>query len=746
MNNRWECSSKFINVIGSATSAFGGTGSSDGDTGQAPSEYNIVAKYGNLKHTIWGSGVVNNYIGDLIFDVPFGSVCIGGMKVGVVTIDDTYDTNGHYDVRANDMMIRADTSSGSVYIDLPAVTTDPTWANYFWTEGEDVTVLGQGAESIGLGGPHSFQAFGRWLRIIKTSANNSLFLRNSDGTALVTYTDAGYYDYISYPSSNSQWALVGGQQTIATGEIEALAVTTAKIANDAVDKDKLNDDVIPASSGLSISGGEISVALEATTWDKNGTAAVAGGGNVLTKEATGLRLNVNGQMFDATGAKGLVLADTALNSVCGAATIDPAADKIVFIDNTDNGNSCGVASTVIGAAAAAAVTDTAHDLAADSFVFFDATDSTLKRDLISDFATAMAGIGLTGTAGVFAVDNVELATLVTDVAHDLAADSILIYDATDSSIRRDLISDFVTAMAGAGLVNTANAFVVDPVELGGVVTEVVAEVANDSIAIYDATDSSIRRDSIADIVTAFAGVGLSATAGVLAVDPTEFGTLVTYAVHTVIGGDEIVFYDATDSTLKRDNMGSILDDATVASVSAPGVIDPTADYFFFGDAGTAFTVQSIDGIVTALAGAGISNTASQFTADWVNKPFCWSFLVDLNNMPAPGNVVDSFYLPFNGNITKIEGHIVIPTTDADADATLNLELNGVNVTGGILTLGDTGDAGGVACTPVGSRISGTAVSAAYSFTTGQLMDIESVVTNAFADGQIMVYVHGVQTS
>lgn len=44
------------------------------------------------------------------------------------------------------------------------------------------------------------------------------------------------------------------------------------------------------------------------------------------------------------------------------------------------------------------------------------------------------------------------------------------------------------------------------------------DVANDSIAILDATDDASKKESIVDLVTAMAGTGLTATDGVLSVD------------------------------------------------------------------------------------------------------------------------------------------------------------------------------------------------------------------------------------
>jgi len=98
---------------------------------------------------------------------------------------------------------------------------------------------------------------------------------------------------------------------------------------------------------------------------------------------------------------------------------------------------------------------------------------------------------------------------------DVANDSIAILDADDDGSKKESIADFVSGIAGTGLVAASGALSVDLDE----VDAAVVDVANDSIAILDADDNGdTKKESIADLATAMAGDGLTATNGVLSVD------------------------------------------------------------------------------------------------------------------------------------------------------------------------------------------------------------------------------------
>jgi hypothetical protein len=90
---------------------------------------------------------------------------------------------------------------------------------------------------------------------------------------------------------------------------------------------------------------------------------------------------------------------------------------------------------------------------------------------------------------------------------------------TDAMINDDV----ATGLAGVGLSAASGAMALDLNELSAAAVAVAA----DSIAFIDATDDSTKKESIADLVTAMAGSGLTATNGVLSSDasptPTSHG-------------------------------------------------------------------------------------------------------------------------------------------------------------------------------------------------------------------------------
>ena len=86
---------------------------------------------------------------------------------------------------------------------------------------------------------------------------------------------------------------------------------------------------------------------------------------------------------------------------------------------------------------------------------------------------------------------------------------------------------------------------------------------------------------------------------------------------------------------------------------------------------------------------------------------------------ASGNVVTGWLAPCHGRILSVYACCLADTTDADVDISVNLEIGGTNVTGGVVTLLHSDAAG--------DKKSGTAVTGANIFHEGDAIDVEFTV-------------------
>jgi len=153
--------------------------------------------------------------------------------------------------------------------------------------------------------------------------------------------------------------------------------------------------------------------------------------------------------------------------------------------------------------------DTALDVSADSFYFRDA-DGGLHRDTMADYAAALVASepGFASSGGKLQFDPQSLSAAAVQTL-----DEFVFADVNDSDIPKKVtIDDMATLFAGVGLSASSAVMALDLNELGAA----AVDVANDSLAIVDANDSNAsKKESIADLVAAMAGTGLTASNGVL---------------------------------------------------------------------------------------------------------------------------------------------------------------------------------------------------------------------------------------
>lgn len=86
---------------------------------------------------------------------------------------------------------------------------------------------------------------------------------------------------------------------------------------------------------------------------------------------------------------------------------------------------------------------------------------------------------------------------------------------------------------------------------------------------------------------------------------------------------------------------------------------------------------------------------------------------------ADGNLRTAIPLPFRGKIVDVFAMVDVAMTGSGGTTAINLEIGGVNVTGGVVTVSTA--AGGTK----GTKLAGTAVTAANMFEAGDTLDVEA---------------------
>lgn len=110
---------------------------------------------------------------------------------------------------------------------------------------------------------------------------------------------------------------------------------------------------------------------------------------------------------------------------------------------------------------------------------------------------------------------------------------------------------------------------------------------------------------------------------------------------------------------------------------------------------------------------------------------------------SAADVLTTYPLSFSGKIVGFRAVVKVVTTDATAAATLNLEIGAVDVTGGVLTLGDSNTAPTI--TPIGVCIEATAITALNTFVAGDTISIECSAYTAYNDGEVEFFIDVVRT-
>ena len=405
-------------------------------------------------------------------------------------------------------------------------------------------------------------------------AADLVYFRDADDSLMKGESFADIRDNLIYASvSGDATVAAGGALTIAADSVEGTMLNTNSADGSTLELSSDSLSVLKVPNALSQGEG-----VTAFSFDGSGTAtvglasSVAGDGlsyssGVIAVGVHGnggieiasdsLQLNIDG--MDALGGASIAQADEL------AFSDDGTVKKVTFSNFEDSifANVSGQAALAAGGAlsldvsAITAQTEMTGDVEdADELIISDGgvlkrLDFSVLRDAVfadvsgdaaiadggaltiaadavedsmvnDNVATGLAGVGLAAASGVMSLDLSELS----DVAI-ASGDKLAMLDATDSSTKLESIDDIATLFAGNGLSAASAVLALDLDELTGETLDVAA----DSFAFIDATDNSTKKESIADLVSAMAGAGLTATSGVLKVTGND--------VHLKADGDTL---------------------------------------------------------------------------------------------------------------------------------------------------------------------------------------------------------------
>ncbi len=214
-------------------------------------------------------------------------------------------------------------------------------------------------------------------------------------------------------------------------------------------------------------------------------------------------------------------------------------------------------------------------------------------------AGTQASSALTEVDGVMAVDP-------TDVAVAVGADSVLIRDATDGFVHEDAIADLMTAAAGTGLSATGGVLAVELNEVGSEVIDPNKDsiVFIDEETVGDPTKKELVSDFVGLIVGTETSTGLSAASGVIS------ASLGYTAAAVDVTADEMVIIDATDGAPKTEAVADVIG-AAAGTASSSG-LSATSGVLKVAPADSAMVVSADSIMYVNAAGTPKKDLISDF--------------------------------------------------------------------------------------------------------------------------------------
>jgi hypothetical protein len=409
-----------------------------------------------------------------------------------------------------------------------------------------------------------------------TDAGGDGSLAYDNSTGVITYTGPSAAEVRAHLSAGEMLDYSGGEFSINAATFSASADVRWDAKMAASDTDALSE----GSSNLYFTDARARAAIsedaDILSYDNStGVLSVVGAG------MSGSVRDIVADSAAAAAVRGHLSSGYMIDFASGEFAIDASefsgswADVLATKDTDDLAEGSNLYFTDARARAAISVTDSGGDgsLAYDNSTGVITYTGPSAAEVRAHFT---AGDGLAVSAGDFSVN-------VDDSSIEINSDALRVKAAgiTDAMLNDDV----ATGLAGVGLSAASGVMALDFNEL----TEAVVNVAADSIMFLDADGNASRRDTIADLVSAMAGGGLTANNGVLSTDAGNVAG-VGDADATLAAG--MNFGNATLTADRTWTLPASPEDGQVVHVKAPA--DLGGNNVIISRAGS----QTIDGELT----------------------------------------------------------------------------------------------------------------------------------------------------
>ena len=307
-------------------------------------------------------------------------------------------------------------------------------------------------------------------------------LKEAGGTAAITFDGSGHVTKIGQdtPSTNevltydgSKWVASAASSSTDLNSLSAAVVAVAADSIGIIDADDSNAskkesiaDFMTAVAGVQATTGLTASSGTLVLTDLHPVGVSGSANQVITDDGDGTVTSEAKLLCDgATTTIGDGTAEDAMLAFDGNAQdfrvgIDDGTDTLEIGQGTTMGTNTAISVNSSGQVTAFNIPAAAVAQASDHIIFLDGgATGAPKAESIDDFLTAIAGSGISVSSSQLTASGGTDLNGLSAAAVDVAADSIGFVDANDSNnSKKESIADLATAMAGTGITATNGVF------------------------------------------------------------------------------------------------------------------------------------------------------------------------------------------------------------------------------------------------------------------------------------------------